>query len=326
MHFEQGTALKSITFLRSIRVFNVGLSSIFCIEDSESIIWYHRPQLRNPIFVAAFEGWNDAGEAASDSVAWIVDKFSSQLVAEIEGDTYFDYQAVRPNISVGEGGIRQVSWPRNRIYGISLDDSDRDIVVMLSHEPNYRWKAFCVDILQVISELKCEEIFTFGSMMAEVPHTRPTRLTGIGSERERLDALEVLPSNYEGPTGIIGVLHEYLTQNHLSSTSLWATIPHYVAQRPQPAAMNELLNTFSALVGVDFDTSDLASQAADWVNHVNDAVADDDQAVEYVAELEMRYDSGDFAETYELADEEFPSAEALAAEVEKFLRDQPPEK
>lgn len=183
---------------------------------------------------------------------------------------------MRPNISVGEGGIRQVSWPRNRIYGISVDDSDRDLVVMLAHEPNYKWKAFCMDVLRVVQETGCTEIFTFGSMMAEVPHTRPTRLTGMGSERERLDALEVLPSNYEGPTGIIGVVHEFFTQNHMSSTSLWATIPHYVAQRPQPAAMNELLNTFGALVGIDFDTSDLASQAAEWVEHVNEAVSDDD--------------------------------------------------
>ncbi len=226
---------------------------------------------------------------------------------------------------MGEGGIRQVSWPRNRIYGVTVDDADRDLIVMMSHEPNYRWKAFCVDIVTVAQELGCEEVFTFASMMAEVPHTRPARLTGMGTERERLDALEVLPSNYEGPTGIVGVLHEYFTQNNLSSTSLWAAIPHYVAQRPQPAAMNELLNTFGALVNIDLDTSELASQAADWVDHVNDAVADDQQAVDYVAELEMRYDSGDFAENYELADEEFPSAEALAAEVEKFLRDQPPE-
>lgn len=288
-------------------------------------MWYHRPQLRDPIFVAAFEGWNDAGEAASDSCSWIIDRFASQLIVEIEGDDYFDYQAIRPNISVGEGGIRQVSWPRNRIYGVSVDDAERDLIVMMSHEPNYRWKAFCQNVLEVIKELKCSEVYTFGSMMAEVPHTRPTRLTGLGTERERLDALEVLPSNYEGPTGIIGVLHEYLTQNNISSTSLWATIPHYVAQRPQPAAMNELLNTFGALIGIDFDTSELASQAVEWVDHVNEAVGEDDQAVDYVAQLEMRYDSGDFAESYELADEDFPSADALAAEVEKFLRDQPPE-
>ncbi|HQZ14425.1 MAG TPA: PAC2 family protein [Acidimicrobiia bacterium] len=277
------------------------------------------------MFVASFEGWNDAGEAASDSLAWVVDQFQSQLIAEIDGDSYFDYQAVRPNISVGEGGIRQVSWPRNRIYGISLEDADRDLIVMLSHEPNYRWKAFCTDVLKVITKIGCDEAFTFGSMMAEVPHTRPTRLTGIGSEKERLDALEVLPSNYEGPTGIIGVLHEYFNQNNLSSTSLWATIPHYVSQRPQPAAMNELLNTFGCLIGVDLDTSDLASQAADWVDHVNEAVSEDESALEYVGELEMRYDSGDFAENYELVDDELPSADALAAEVEKFLRDQPPE-
>ncbi len=196
---------------------------------------------------------------------------------------------------------------------------------MLSHEPNYRWKTFCKNIFDIISSLKCEETYTFGSMMAEVPHTRPTRLTGIGTERERLDALEVLPSNYEGPTGVIGVLHEYLTQNNLSSTSLWATIPHYVSQRPQPAAMNELLNTFGCLIGIDIDTSDLASQAAQWVDHVNEAIAEDDTALEYVTELEMRYDSGDFAESYELSDEDFPTADALADEVEKFLRDQPPE-
>jgi predicted ATP-grasp superfamily ATP-dependent carboligase len=147
----------------------------------------------------------------------------------------------------------------------------------------------------------------------------------MGTERERLDALEVIPSNYEGPTGIIGVIHEAATNLHMESTSLWATIPHYVAQRPQPAAINELLNTLGALVGMDIDTSELANQTAEWLEHVNEAVNEDEQAVEYVGQLEMRYDSGDFAESYELADEEMPSADALAAEVEKYLRDQPPE-
>lgn len=294
-------------------------------NNSGAITWYHRPHLRDPVFVAVFEGWNDAGEAASDSAAWIVDSYPSQLMAEIEGEEYFDYQAVRPNISVGEGGLRQVSWPRNRIYSVSLEDEERDLVIMLAHEPNYKWKGYCSDILEVTHEAKCSEVYTFGSMMAEVPHTRPTRLTGIGTSREKLDALEVTPSNYEGPTGIIGVLHEYITQNNVSSTSLWATIPHYVAQRPQPAAMTELLNAFGALVGIDLDTSELANQAAEWVDHVNEAVSEDDQAVDYVEQLEMRYDSGDFEENDELSDEEFPSAEALAEEVEKFLRDQPPE-
>lgn len=294
-------------------------------NTSESVTWYHRPPLRNPIFIGAFEGWNDAGEAASDCAAWIVDRYPSQLMAEIDGEEYFDYQAVRPNIVVGEGGLRQISWPRNRVYAVTVDDSERDLIVFLAHEPNYKWKAFCENVFEIARETKCDEIYTFGSMMAEVPHTRPTRLTGMGTSRDRLDALEVMPSNYEGPTGIIGVLHEFVTQNNMESTSLWATIPHYVAQRPQPAAMNELLNTLGALIGVDFDTSELANQTAEWVEHVNEAVSEDDQAVEYVSELEMRYDSGDFTESYELADEEFPSADALAAEVERFLRDQPPE-
>ena len=235
-------------------------------NGGDSIIWYHRPQLREPIFIGAFQGWNDAGDAATDSLEWIVDNYTSQLIAEIDGDEYFDYQAIRPNIALGEGGVRQVSWPRNKVYAVHAEDSDHDLIVMLAHEPNYKWKSFCNDILELAKETKVQEVYTFGAMMAEVPHTRPARLAGISTNRERLDALEVLPSNYEGPTGIVGVLHDFLMQNHIDSTSLWATIPHYVSQRPQPAAMTELLNTFGALIGVDLDTSELASMAADWVD------------------------------------------------------------
>ncbi len=294
-------------------------------ENIDAITWYQKPRLKDPVFVAAFEGWNDAGEAASDSVAWLVDNYDSQLIAEIEGDEFFDYQAIRPNITVGEGNLTEISWPRNRVYSIKVPEAQRDIVAFLSHEPNYKWRSFCSTVLEVVDELKCKEVFTFGSLMAEVPHTRPIRLSAMCLSKDKIEALEVIPSNYDGPTGIVGVIHEHFASNKKEAVSLWATIPHYVAQRPQPAAITELLNTFAALIGVDFDTGELASEAAEWVAHVNDAVEQDDQALEYVSHLEDGYDNGTLDEDYELADEEFPTADDLADEVEKFLRDQPPE-
>lgn len=297
------------------------------IETDGAIIWYSKPVLNNPIFLASFEGWNDAGEAGSDASHWIVDEHESELIAEISGEDYIDYQQIRPNIAVNAEGIREVSWPQNSIYKVKTGENDRDIVVMTAFEPNYKWKTFCNDVSKIVIALGCQETYTFGSLLAEVPHTRPTRLTGIASDKDRLSALEVLPSNYEGPTGIVGILHAAFQTNGFNSTSLWAAVPHYVTQSPQPSAINELLNTFGALIGTDFDTSIIALQTQKWVDDVTEAIEDDEDAANYVADLEERYDSGDLSEGFDMMPEdELPNGDSIASEVEQFLREQPGEK
>ena len=289
------------------------------VETDGAIIWYEKPKLNNPIFLATFEGWNDAGDAGSD-------EYDPRLIGEISGEDYLDYQQLRPNIIVNEEGIREVSWPSNEISLVSIPGSNHDIIILNAFEPNYKWKSFSQDVIKILTTFNCEEAFTFGSLLAEVPHTRPTRLTGIATDKDRLNALEVLPSNYQGPTGIVGILHAAFQEKGINSTSLWAAVPHYVTQSPQPSAINELLNTFGALIGIDFDTSLIALRTQKWVDDVSEAIEDDDEASSYVADLEERFDAGDISEGFDMMPEELPNAGSIVSEVEQFLRDQPDEK
>ncbi|MBP9115877.1 MAG: PAC2 family protein [Acidimicrobiia bacterium] len=296
------------------------------VETDGAIIWYEKPKLNNPIFLATFEGWNDAGDAGSDASNWILNEYDPRLIGEISGEDYLDYQQLRPNIIVNEEGIREVSWPSNEISLVSIPGSNHDIIILNAFEPNYKWKSFSQDVIKILTTFNCEEAFTFGSLLAEVPHTRPTRLTGIATDKDRLNALEVLPSNYQGPTGIVGILHAAFQEKGINSTSLWAAVPHYVTQSPQPSAINELLNTFGALIGIDFDTSLIALRTQKWVDDVSEAIEDDDEASSYVADLEERFDAGDISEGFDMMPEELPNAGSIVSEVEQFLRDQPDEK
>ena len=296
------------------------------VETDGAIIWYEKPKLNNPIFLATFEGWNDAGDAGSDASNWILNEYDPRLIGEISGEDYLDYQQLRPNIIVNEEGIREVSWPSNEISLVSIPGSNHDIIILNAFEPNYKWKSFSQDVIKILTTFNCEEAFTFGSLLAEVPHTRPTRLTGIATDKDRLNALEVLPSNYQGPTGIVGILHAAFQEKGINSTSLWAAVPHYVTQSPQPSAINELLNTFGALIGIDFDTSLIALRTQKWVDDVSEAIEDDDEASSYVADLEERFDAGDISEGFDMMPEELRNAGSIVSEVEQFLRDQPDEK
>ena len=253
-------------------------------------------------------------------------EYDPRLIGEISGEDYLDYQQLRPNIIVNEEGIREVSWPSNEISLVSIPGSNHDIIILNAFEPNYKWKSFSQDVIKILTTFNCEEAFTFGSLLAEVPHTRPTRLTGIATDKDRLNALEVLPSNYQGPTGIVGILHAAFQEKGINSTSLWAAVPHYVTQSPQPSAINELLNTFGALIGIDFDTSLIALRTQKWVDDVSEAIEDDDEASSYVADLEERFDAGDISEGFDMMPEELPNAGSIVSEVEQFLRDQPDEK
>jgi proteasome assembly chaperone (PAC2) family protein len=275
------------------------------------LTWDERPHLRRPILVAAFEGWNDAASAASHAAEWLTSRFGATKIASIDAEEYFDFQSVRPTVELVDGVTRGLKWPANQFFAVPMDA--RDIVVLRGVEPNVRWQAFCSDILDVATETRCEMVVTLGALLADVPHTRPVRVTGATTDPDLMARLGLQRSRYEGPTGIVGVLHDTTRGAGVVSASLWAPVPHYVSTPPNPSAIRALLDRLGQLLGTAFELHELEEQARTWRERVDEVVAQDDDVRAYVAQLEERYDAE--------AETDVPSGEALAAEVEQFLRD-----
>lgn len=264
------------------------------------------------MLVAAFEGWNDAADAASDAAGWITRHFDTQPVARIEPEEHFDFQSRRPVVELVDGVTRSITWPANECASVSLEQ--RDLVVMRGVEPNLRWKSFCDAVLTVATEVHCELLVTLGALLADVPHTREVRITGTATEAELIAELGLERSRYEGPTGIVGVLHDAARAKGIPSASLWAPVPHYVASPPNPLATRALLDRLGTLIGAPFNLADLDEHAVAWRNRVDEIVADDDDVRGYVSQLEQRYDDN--------AEADLPSGDTIAAEFEQYLRDQ----
>ena len=308
-----------------------------------TVQWSARPQLRRPALVAAFEGWNDAADAASDAVRWLGRALDAEPFAEIEADEFFDFQAARPRVTIVDGVVRRLAWPRTRFLAATPPGGDRDLVLLLGVEPNLRWPAFCREVLDVARECGCEILVTLGALLADVPHTRPPRVTGVTDDAAAIRRLHLRQSRYEGPTGIVGVLHAESRGASISSASLWATVPHYVATPPNPKATHALLDRLSALLEITLDLSELESASGAWEEQVDEVAADDKEVSGYVRSLEDRYDEEAEApfelgadDTYEendddddldggleiIDDETLPSGDALAADFERYLREQ----
>jgi proteasome assembly chaperone (PAC2) family protein len=280
------------------------------------LVWEAQPQLRRPVLVAAFEGWNDAADAASGAADWIIRRHDATRIAHIEPEDHFDFQSRRPTVELVGGVTRSISWPANECFVVSL--AQRDLVVFRGIEPNLRWKAFCDAVLTVATQTSCELVVTLGALLADVPHTREVRVTGTATDAELIAQLGLARSRYEGPTGIVGVLHDAARQHGVPSASLWAPVPHYVATPPNPLATRALLDRLGSLVEAPFPLTDLEELAGAWRRRVDEIVADDDDVRSYVTQLESRYDQ-------ELGDEDdLPSGETIAAEFERYLRDQGP--
>jgi len=276
--------------------------------------WDDRPELRAPVLVAAFEGWNDAAEAASSAVEWLRHRWAARQIASLEPEEYYDFQAVRPRVVLADGYTRELRWPENRCFAAELPDAARDAVLVSGVEPNYRWKSFCNEILTVAKETGCGLVITLGALLADVPHTRPVRITGTADDDEMARRLGLERSRYEGPTGIVGVLHDTCRSAGLPSVSLWAPVPHYVANPPNPKATLALLDSVGRLLGATTETADLRAGVAAWQHRIDEAVADDEETAVYVRELERRADE-------EMSEEDLASGEALAAQIEDFLRE-----
>ena len=284
-------------------------------------MWDQRPTLDNPVLVAAFEGWNDAGNAASAAADWLVRQGTARRFAAIEPDQHIDYQSRRPRVELVGGVARSIIWPANEYFAASFDE--RDLVVLRGVEPNICWKSFCNAVMTVASETGCEMVVTLGALLGDVPHTRRVRVPGSATDPALIGELDLTRSRYEGPTGIVGVLHDACRAAGVRSASLWAPVPHYAATPPNPPATRALLERFGALAGLSFDLSGIDQLVDFWRVQVDQALAENDEMKTYVTELEARIDAED-AEQHgiPLGEPDVPSGDALVDEVERFLREQ----
>ena len=274
----------------------------------------HRPELERPVLVAAFRGWNDGAQAASLAAGYLAKAWGAERFAEVEPEGFFDFQATRPHVSLVEGVTRRIDWPETVFYHARPDGLDRDVVLLLGIEPNLRWRTFTDLVVGLASDLGIELLITLGALLADVPHTRPAPVTGSATDDELVERLGLSASRYEGPTGIVGVLHDACGQNGIPSASLWAAVPHYVSLTPSPKGALALCERLGALIGVEVDAGELEEAARNYEEQVSEAVATDEETASYVDELERRADQ--LEESNDL-----PSGDALAAELTRFLKE-----
>jgi len=273
-----------------------------------------KPELKRPVLIAAFRGWNDGGQGASLGAAYLAKQWSAARFAEIEPEGFFDFQAVRPHVSLVDGETRRIDWPDNGFFHASIPGTDRDAVLLLGIEPNLRWRTFSGLVLELARDLGVEMLVTFGSLLADVPHTRPAPVTAAATDPALVAELGLEASRYEGPTGIVGIVHDQCREAGIASVSLWAAVPHYVSLAPSPRAALALVRRFGELMHIDVDLGELEHAAEEYAEQVSEAVSTDAETAAYVEELEQRVDS--------LAPEgDIPSGESLAAELSRFLRE-----
>lgn len=279
--------------------------------------WRHRPELRAPVLVAAFEGWNDAGDAASGAARWLADRYGAELIATIDAEEFFDFTTTRPIVEVGEDGRRFITWPDTEIWAAQTDGG-RDLVLLIGHEPHLRWRTYCESVLTLLSELDCSLLLSLGALLSDVPHTRPTTVTGTTDDPVLTERLGLTRSRYEGPTGIVGVLHAAAAEIEQPSASLWAAVPTYVSGAPSPKATLALVERALTVIGLTQPTTDLQIAAAAYERQIDELVAADEDTAAYVAGLEAAADDGDEDEDISPLEDEDPAV--LVEEVERFLR------
>jgi proteasome assembly chaperone (PAC2) family protein len=276
-----------------------------------------RPTLRRPVLVAAFQGWNDGGQAATLAGGYLARLWDAEKFADIDPEAFVDFQATRPHVTLDEGMQRKIVWPENAFYHGPIPGADRDAIVLLGVEPNFRWRAFSDVIVGLARELQVELVVTLGALLADVPHTRSSPVTGSATDSKLVEELGLQHSRYEGPTGIVGVLHDACRAADIASVSLWAAVPHYVSLAPSPRAARALCERLATLIDTPIDTTELAEAEATYAEQVSEAVSTDAETQSYVEELERRADSLE-----ELVEERgIPSGDSIAAELTRFLRD-----
>ncbi|CAB4779132.1 MAG: PAC2 family protein [Actinobacteria bacterium] len=278
----------------------------------------HIPALRNPVMLCAFAGWNDAAEAASGALEHVLELLGAEdnavvstLIAEIDSDEYFDFQVNRPQVSLDEFDNRSITWPSTQIFGVSVPSFPRDLVIVTGVEPSMHWKAFVREVLDLADDLEVSLIIAIGSLLADVPHSRPISV-GISATHPALAkdlGLEI--SRYEGSTGILGVINDGALRRGIDAISMWAAIPHYASNAPSPKASLALIHTLEDFLEVTIPQGDLPNQADEWEKEIDTLALEDSDVADYVKSLEESKDAQDLPEV---------SGETIAKEFERYLR------
>ena len=274
------------------------------------------PQLRSPILVCAFAGWNDAAGSATTALTTAAESLDAEVIAQIDPEEFFDFQANRPTIHLTEGQTREIEWPGNVLLAATPEGAERDLLLLAGTEPNLKWRTFSDGIAEIADSLGVEMVVTLGALIADVAHTLPVPITGLASDVEMVERLGLARSNYEGPTGVVGVLHDACRQRGIPSASLWAAVPHYVAAVPNPKAALALLRRLEGLIGVAVEASGLEEESESYESQVSRAVAANPEIEELVTRLEQEQ-----SERLDL-EEDVPSGESLARDFERYLRQQ----
>ncbi len=276
------------------------------------IRWEAHPELAEPVMICAFDGWNDAGDAATSTIDHLLTVWGADALATIDSEEFYDFTSTRPIVEIAEGERRTVLWPDTAIHFARVEGAP-DVILLRGHEPQLKWKTFSAQILDVARRHNCRLVLTLGALLADVPHSRPTSVFGTAYDQTVIDALGLEPSRYEGPTGIVGVLHDECRRAGLNSASLWAAVPSYVPAAPSPKAALALVNRVGQLLKMSIDPGDLPAISHDYEEQISDLVSEDADTAAYVNQLEERHDSDTAA---------LDSADGLVAEVEEFLREQ----
>jgi len=269
------------------------------------------PQLRSPIMILAFSGWNDAGEAASAAVEHLASIWPVQTIGEFDTEEFYDYQNNRPIVSVDESFNRSLTWPTTTVRGVSLPNYDRDLILVSGVEPSLKWRTFVGQLLDLGEDLDISMVVCLGSLLADVPHTRPIPVTATAARPEFGERLGLEMSRYEGPTGILGAIQDACNQREIDALSIWAAIPHYVSSPPCPKATLYLLNHLEDLLELSIDLGELPEDAKAWEIGVDQLSQEDSEIADYVKSLEESKDEADLPEA---------TGEAIAREFERYLR------
>ncbi|MER8044054.1 PAC2 family protein [Streptomyces sp. NPDC094032] len=273
------------------------------------------PELIDPVMVAAFEGWNDAGDAASAAVAHLDREWKGEVFAALDAEDYYDFQVNRPTVWL-DGGVRKITWPTTRLSVVRIGgDKPRDLVLVRGIEPSMRWRSFCNELLGFAHELGVEMVVILGALLGDTPHTRPVPVSGVTSDPDLARTMDLEETRYEGPTGIVGILQEACTHAGVPAVSLWAAVPHYVSQPPNPKATLALLNRLEDLIDLRIPLGELPEDARAWQVGVDQLAAEDSEVAEYVQTLEEARDTAELPEA---------SGEAIAREFERYLRRREP--
>jgi predicted ATP-grasp superfamily ATP-dependent carboligase len=288
----------------------------------QPLIWESRPDgLRAPALVCAFTGWNDAGDAASAALRFFGASLGATRFAQIDPEEFFDFQATRPRVKLVDGDTRELEWPSVEIYEARIPRAPRDLVLLSGPEPSFRWRSFTQLIVDLAEALGTQMVVSLGALLADVPHSRPVGITGLSSDQTLVTGLELAPTSYEGPTGIVGVLHAACQEAGIPTASLWASVPHYVAAAPNPKAALALVRKLESLVGVTVDAEELELASADYERQVSLAVQSDPDVQAFVERLEKTAAE----EEAEADPTDLPSGDVIAREFQRFLRQRGPE-